>query len=382
MALYLRKKRSDILRDALRKVEKNSNLTATGPGSVLRALIEGVTSEIGDLFDAMDFNLSQSVLSTAQGRALDLMGSLYNVRRRELSQTSTLTSTVGAFYFYIESAYVSDIIIPVDTTVYTSTDDFIGRQFTYKTTESITIPAGQTYAYVGIRPKFTDSVFTAGASTLVVHDFVGPVGVSIQCRNAKPIPPQMGFELDNDYRLRIIKSIRVTASGTPEAIRFKALSYEGVRDARVVQHPYGLGSFKLLIVPEKVTNGAAVVRSMVSEIREMSPAGSVMFLSLPDSLPFDMSTNLTVSNSVNASTKERIRARSKTIIERYLNNLLPGDTIVYNRLVSLIFASSSEILDVQVTSFAANGTEVIRKNYTPNYDQQIVPAGITVTTSN
>jgi len=382
MALYLKKQRSEILREALEKVSKNSNLTATGPGSIMRALIESVTTEIGDLFDAMDFNIAQSVLTTANGRALDKIGALYNVRRRELSNVTAITATVGSFYFYIDSPYISDIVIPQGTIVYTATDDFIGRQFTYQTTEATTIPAGQTYAYVGIRPKFTDSVFTAGAGTLTVHNFVAPAGVSLLCNNAKAIPSQIGYELDDDYRLRITKGIRVTSAGTPEAIRFKALSYEGVRDARVIQNPYGLGSFKLLIVPENISNGSILVRRIMNEVKAVAPAGSTMFLALPESLPFDVSVNLTISGNTTQPTRERIRSRVKSIIQRYLNNLLPGDTVVYNRMTSLIFAASTEILDVQVTTYAANGTELVRKNYTPDIDQQIVPAGITVTTSN
>jgi uncharacterized phage protein gp47/JayE len=381
VTLYLSKSHGDILRSALRKVEKQSDLTATGPGSILRSIIESVTSEIGDMFTAMDFNLSQTVVSTAQGRALDLLGALYGVTRRELSQITTINSTIAAFYFYLETPYGSNIVIPAGTRVFTATDDLIGRQFTYETTESVTIPAGQLYAYSGIRPKFTDSVFTAGAGSLSIHDFVSPPNATVFCRNAKPIPPQLGFESDDDYRLRIIKNIRVTASGTAEAVRFTALSFSGVRDARIVQQPYGMGSFQVVLVPENAIAGPTLARRVLPALNAVSPVGTSMFIKLPETLPFDISVNLTLSNDISSETKERIRARARTMIQRYLGNLLPGDPIVYNRMVSLIYGAATQVLDVQITSFAANGTEVLRRNYTPKYDQQIIPAGISVTTT-
>ena len=381
MTLYLGKSRAEILRNAIQKIETKTTLTSVGPGSVLRAIIESITSEIGDMFTVMDFNISQSVLSTAQGRALDMIGALYGVSRREISTSDGIDSTVGAFMFYINSPFGSDLIIPKGTRVYTATDSLIGEQFTYETTADAIIPAGQLYAYTGIKPRFNDSAFTAGAGTLTVHDYVPSEAVVVLCRNPKPIAPQLGYELDNDYRTRIIKNIRVTASGTAEAIRFKALSYEGVRDARIEGQKYGMGSFNLLITPENSTAGGQLLRRITPEIQKVIPAGSVMYLQLPDTLPFDVSVNLTISNNVSTQNKESIRARAKTAIQRYMNNLLPGSPIVYNRLVSLIFSASSEILDVQVTSFAANGTEVARKNYNPKTEQQIVPAGISVTTS-
>ena len=381
MSLYLNKSRSEILRTALKKVENNTDLTSIGPGSVLRAMVEAITSEIGDMFSVMDFNISQSVLSTAQGRALDLIGALYGVTRREIGNAGGVESTVGSFMFYMNSVSVSDVTIPKGTKVYTASSDFLSEQFTYETTQTVTIPAGQLYAYAGIKPKFSDSAYTAGTNSLTVHDFTSGGGETVLCRNPKPIPPQVGYELDDDYRTRIVKNIRVTASGTAEAVRFKALSYEGVRDARVEQQPYGMGSFRLLIIPEVSTAGGALLRRITPEIQKVAPVGSVMYLQLPDTLPFDVHMNLTISNKLTTNQKERIRARAKTAVQRYLNNLLPGSPIVYNRLVSLIFGASSEILDVQVTSFAANGTEVARKNYTPKSEQQIVPAGISITTS-
>lgn len=380
MTLHLSKHRSEILREAIRKVEARTDLTATGPGSILRALIEAITSEIGDLYDAMDFNISQATLGEASGRALDLIGSLYGLERRKLSDLAATSQASGAFYFYLTSPYGSDITIPAGTRVYSSANGFVGRQFSFETTQDVTIPAGQLYAYAGIKPKFADSAYTAGIGTLTSHDFVAPVGATVLCKNVKPIAPQIGYELDEDFRTRIIKSIRVSSSGTAEAVRFKALSFNGVRDARIINNKFGLGSFKLLIIPENPLYGQQLVRRIVGEIEKVAPVGVTMLVGLPDTLPIDVSMKLILKDGLQDSMKKVIVARVENIVTRYLNDLLPGRPIVYNRMVSLALSASSDILDVQVTTFAANGVELARKNFTPKEEELITPASINVST--
>jgi uncharacterized phage protein gp47/JayE len=381
MALYVSKTKTEILRTAIQKVENTTTLTSVGPGSILRAIMESITTEIGDMFNIMDFNIAQSTLSAAQGRALDVIGNLYAVPRRTLSAASQTESLTGSFLFFVSSPVATDIVIPKGTSIYTNKADYIGEQFTYQTTSDVTILTGQTYTYASIKPSFNDSIYTAGANTLTGHNFVSPQGYNIQCNNPKPIAPTLGYEQDEDYRSRIIKNIRVTSAGTGEAIRFKALSYEGVREARIESAVYGMGTFKLFVVPEISVSGPALVEAMRSGINSVAPIGSTMFVELPETVPFTVNANITMSNDISTAAKAAIRGRVRIIIERYINSLLPGSTVVYNRMVSLIYGASAAILDVQITSFSANGTEVSRNNYTPRRNQQLVPSAISVTNS-
>ena len=381
MTLYIGKSKTEILRSALQKVENTTSLTSVGPGSVLRSIVESITTEIGDMFNIMDFNISQSSLSTAQGRSLDLIGGLYGVNRKTISSARETESLSGRFLFYISSPVAEDINIPKGTKVYTSAGDYIGEQFIYETTSNTLIVTGQTYAYASIRPAFADAIYTAGAESLTSHSYVSPQGYLIQCTNPKPIPPTVGYESDEEYRTRIVKNIRVNSTGTVEAVRFKALSFEGVKDARIQSQKFGMGTFNLLIVPEVPIQGQVLIRRIAPEIQKVAPVGSTMYLVLPESQPFTVKVNITIGENMSSVAKESIRARVKTIIERYVDSLLPGGTVVYNRMVSLIYGASNSILDVQVNSFSVNGTEVSRNNFTPKENQQLVPSNITVTTS-
>lgn len=376
MAIYIRKNRADILRQALRKLEEETPIRAIGPGSIARSFTEAIATELADFYDALDFNLAQSVISTASGSALELLGELYNTPRRSLSDLGTIDSQIGAFYFYVDQPQITDITIPANTRVSTAAGGHVGRQLSYRTTETTVIQAGRTKAYTGLRPEFSDAMFTAGADTLITHDFALET-VSVRCRNPKPIAPQPGFEDDNSYRLRIMKSVRVAASGTEEAVRFAALAVPGVRQAKVRSALYGLGSFEILVTPENAGLSRASVESIREEVNKVRPVGSRMIFKTPTLTPMDIRVSLIIHRTI--PTEDEIVGReTRVAILRYLNTLLPGDPLVYNRLIQAILDSSNLIKDAQVVRFAPNGVETLRRNYTTTYEEQVIPGRIEV----
>ena len=377
MAIYVKKNKADILRQALEKLETTTPIRAIGPGSVARGFAEAITAQLGDMYDAMDYNLAQSVLSSSSGRSLDLIGTLYDVQRKTVSEFTAIDRKLGAFFFYLDAPYSQSITINSGTQVYSSVDGFIGRQFTYVTTEDVTIPAGRTKVFCSIRPNFDDSVYTAGAGSLTVHNFSSPAGTLVRCTNPKPIAPQTAAEDDESYRLRIRKSIRVAAAGTHDAVRFGALGVNGVRDAKIITTPFGLGSFEMILTPENFEQRLAVRNEVLTAVDKLRPLGVRMFLRLPDTMPVDVSISL-ITKETNTTQRDILVARVRVSLLRYMNTFLPGDTLVYNRMIQSILDSSDLIQDVQVTSFAPNGVETLRRNYTPKEDQQIIPGRVVV----
>lgn len=380
---FVVKSRSELLSKALRKVEQNTSLTATGPGSIVRALTEVITTELADFYDVLDFNMQMQLVSTAQGRALDLMGSLYNTTRKTLSSIATIDKELGSFYFYVDTPAPSLITIPSGTTITTDSDTYIGDVFSYQTTEVASIPAGRTRAWASIRPLYSDSVYTAGVGTLTVHDVSEddlPLGVVLKCVNPKAISPQTGYEDDESYRARIIKAVRTAAGGTAEAVRFAALSVSGVRDAVIQNTPYGLGSFQVLIAMETGVASDVVSKAVLDELQLVRPVGSRMFVREPELLTVDLKISLLFKEALNID-RQSISRRAKVGILRYLNTLSIGSTLVYPMLLQFILESSDFIADVSVVEFKANGEELLRRNFIPQPDQQLVPGNIEVTYS-
>jgi hypothetical protein len=57
---------------------------------------------------------------------------------------------------------------------------------------------------------------------------------------------------------------------------------------------------------------------------------------------------------------------------------MPGDTVVYNKLIQSMMDSSGIIKDIQVLRFSPNGVDSIKRNYTPKDYEQMIPGNIQV----
>ncbi len=378
MAIYAKKTRAEILQEALYRLQSQTPITAISPGSIARAFTESITEQLGDMYDALEYNLAQSVLSTATGRSLDLLGQLYNVKRRTLSDLAATDAKVGAFYFALQSVHNEDVTIPGGTKVFTGVDSFIGRQLSFETSTDVTIPAGRTRVWASIRPSYNDSSFSAAPNTLLFHNFIAPPGVTVTCTNPKPIAPQMGYETDDNFRLRITKAVRVASSGTVEAVRFAGLNVNGIRDITIRQAPYGMGTFEVIIVAENPSDTAAVFAAARAAMDGVRPVGVRMISKQPNYVSFDFGVSLVLGSSF---VEPNILDMVRIAVLRYVNSLLPGKELVYNRLIQVVMDVSPAIKDVRVTRFAPRGIEAVRRNLTVKTDEQIIPGGITVQTA-
>lgn len=377
MSTFVKKQRTEILRQALSSVAKNTPITAQGPGSIARSIIESVTTEIGDLYDVLDFNISQSLISTASGSSLDNIGELYGVKRRTLSTLAALDATTGSFYFYIDSPHTVDITIPSGTKVYSNIDGYIGRQISFITTKTVVLRAGRKKVYASLTPTQFSVGVTAGPNTITRHDATSPATIVLKCTNPKAIAPQKGVESDNDFRIRIMKDIKVSAGGTSEAIRFKLLAIQGIRDVIINSAVYGLGSSEIIIVPDtSLTNISPMVKSAKDALEEVRPVGVRMVVKAPTQRPIDISATAIVNASLTKVEKNDIMAGINAAIRIYLNSLLPNETLVYNRLIQSIMDVSEYIKDVQLTKYAPNGVDMPRMNYTPARLEQVIPGRI------
>lgn len=377
MAINLRKTKSEILQSAISKLETQTAVTATSPGSVARALTEVITNEIGDLYSLMEFNISQTLISKASGFALDRIGLLYGVSRRQLNEINVVEANSGVFHFYLDMPYHSNITIPADTKVYSNDGSYPGSQIQYKVVSNVSIPAGRKKVYASITPVSAPVGITVGQDSLTLHNFTSPAGTTVKCTNSKQISAVAGYESDENYRTRIINGIRVDAGGTNVALRFAALNVQGVRDVTFKNSRYGLGTVELLLIPENNEIPATVRRNVINALDKTRPAGVRLYVTTPTYLTLGIKVGLVMKSGTLLETREA-NSRVEMAILMYLNSLLPGDTIVYNQLIQRIMEASDLIQDVRVMNYAINNSEISRTNYTPEYDEQIIPGTITV----
>lgn len=372
------KSKDEILRQALHKLQKTTPVTSIGPGSVARSLAEVVVDEIGDLYTAMDYNTSMTLISSASGRALDLLAELYSMERKTLGDVATAEQLSGSFIFYLESPHTSDILIPAGTRVYTDKTNFIGQEYAYTVTNNETIPAGRTRVFARIRPLFSDSSYTAGKETITSHNVTVPPGVELKCKNIKTISPTVGYETDANFRVRIKEEVRRSAGGTADSIRFTGLAINGVRDVRVKSAAYGLGSAKVIVVPEDARQMESVMAQVEEAIQQVAPVGVRMLIRTPEYARLAVRATIKIKPDFDVNPQGTAQ-RAQNMVIRYLNTLLPDDKLVYSQLTQAVLDASEAIGDVAFDTLQVNGVEIPRSNYAPKDGFQIVPATIEIT---
>lgn len=383
---FLTKQKAQILSSALQKVTSTTNISNISPGSVARALIEIITSELSDFYGILDFNTQQNVISQASGSSLDLIGALYNTIRKNITDLAIIDRSLGSFYFYIDSPYFRDITIPNGTNIFTDNTTFIGQQFSYQSVGDVIIAAGHLKSWASIRPNFSNAPFTAGINTLTLIDpnYPQPTGVVVKCTNPKAIQAQATTETDEDYRTRITAAVRTASGGTVQAMRMAALNVSGVRDVTIRNVPYGLGSVEVLVVTDDNVTNSPVINTVATLLDNVRPAGVRMWISQPMLIPVDVTANLVLNNNLPSTslTVSSVIQRTQNAITRFLNAPLVATPLIYNQLIQAILDSSDIIVDVIILSYAVDGVQVLRKNYTPESNQQLIPGSVNIGIAN
>jgi uncharacterized phage protein gp47/JayE len=369
------KTKEEIIVRILNSLEQNANITATSPGSVARAFADAFGTEMFYLYESFKEAVSQTSLSTASGRGLDLIGEMYNVKRKTLSDQLVYERSTANIEFILDKPYISDIIIPKDTLVYNDVGSYNSTQYSYKVVNNITILAGVTKAYGMVNPNFQSNDHVASVGSLTRHNFITPPGVIIFCSNPKEIYPVINAESDDNYRRRILSAVKVSATGTVEALRFSALAVNGVRDIRIREASYGLGSCEIIVVPEvpgRIGNIPNLVSAAVTQVR---PLGIRMNVSVANAVPVSVQATITLPYGTAQNLRTGIQNQASIFVKRYLNSLTIGDTMSIQEIERQIRISSDLIRSINITTISADGTPINRKDFRPQTERDYIVSG-------
>jgi uncharacterized phage protein gp47/JayE len=369
------KTREEIVSRILNALEQNADITATSPGSIARAFAEAFGTEMFYLYESFREAVNQTSLSTASGRGLDLIGELYNVRRKTIDDQLTYERNTANIEFILATPSASDIVIPKGTLVYNDVGSFSSAQYSYKVHQDIVVLAGSTKSYGIVQPNFESNDYVASVGTLTRHNYISPPGVLVFCNNPKEVYPVVNSESDNNFRRRILSAIKTNTTGTTEAIRFAALSVSGVRDIRIREASFGLGSCEIIIVPEipgKVGNTATLVGGIVDSVR---PVGIKMNIYMADPVEYGINATITLPYGTADNLRRGIENQATVFVKRYLNSLTIGDTVSIQEIERQIRISSDLIRTVNITSATASGVNVNRKDFRLTGERQYVVSG-------
>jgi uncharacterized phage protein gp47/JayE len=376
MAVVYSKDRSEILAQILNSLERNAGITSVSPGSIARAFAEAVSDQMGDLYSILKYNIDQTMLATASGRNLDLIGELYSVKRKLVSPEIVADRQIANVIFSISKPYSRDIIIPKDTVVYNDVSNNASFQFKYKLAGDVVINGSTTRAYGQLVPAFSGQTHTAAIGSLIRHNFISPPGIVVSVYNTKEIHSQIDYESDESYRRRIVRSVKMNSSGTSEAIRLNALSVNGVRDVRIRDASFGLGSFDVIIVPDSTQSSQTITRSVFLALQDAKPVGVRMNIRQAQMVPVSVVANIMVPTGSTAANTKAIGNQAAYFAKRYLNSMSIGDPLNINSLKSQISAASDLITDVIINSITINGVEIPIENFLLPDERSYMVAGL------
>lgn len=375
MAIYGVKTKQDILISVLNSLEKNAGITAIHPGSIARAFAEAFSSEVSDLYEAFRFTVNQSQLSTASGRNLDLIGELYGIPRKSVTSLVAQERQSYNIEFFLDKPHSLDLVIPKGTLVYTDVSSFSTRQYSYRLADAIAIAAGSTKAYGRVEPAFNDNSYVAPVGSLTKHNYIAPAAVIVFCNNPKEVYSDNNSESDSNYRRRIIASFKTRSGGTAESVRFAALSVKGVRDVRIREASYGIGSCDVIIVPEATAGLRPIPEAVLTAIGQVKPIGVKFNVRIAEKVNVGMNATIMLPPGNSNAIINGIRRQAELFVKRYLNSLTIGDVASVSAIEQQIKLSSDLIRGVTINSFTADGQELPMKDIDLNTARKYIGAG-------
>lgn len=358
MAIYGAKEKSEILLKMLTGLEKNAGITAVHQGSIARAFADAVSTEIADLYQSMKFSLDQSNLITASGRNLDSIGELYGVPRKSVTTMVADERQSYNIEFSLSTPYSSSIVIPKDTLVYNDVSSFAAKQYSYKLVEDVTILTGSTKAYGRVTPNFSDNSYVAPKNSLTKHNLVYSEPVVIFVTNPKEVYSNINGESDINYRRRIVASLKARSSGTAESVRMAALSVKGVKDVRIREGSYGIGSCDVIVVPESSTYIKSLPTTILGVINSVKPVGIRFNIRIAEKININLGITVTLAAGTAAIASSGLTSQASLFVRRYLNSLTIGDIVSINEIQRQVRASSDLIRGININFMNANGEEL------------------------
>ena len=369
------KTKEEIVSRILSALEKNASISATSPGSIARAFAESFGAEMFYLYESFKEAINQTNLSTASGRSLDLIGQLYNVQRKTISDQLIFDRSTANIEFFLDIASSGDVIIPKGTLVYNDVGSFSSAQYSYTLVGDVVILSGLKKGYGAVQPNFQSNDYVASVGSLTRHNYISAPGSLVFCSNPKEIYPVLNSESDDNYRRRIISSVKINATGTAEALRFAALSVKGVKDIRVKEASYGLGSCDVIIVPEVAGNIGVIPQTVTNTIAPIRPIGIRMNVSMAEPVDYSLQAVITLPYGTGENLRIGVQNQATIFVKRYLNSLTIGDSVSIQEVEARIRLSSDLVKAVNITAASAKGVNVNRKDFRPSSEREYIVAG-------
>jgi len=364
-----KKSREELMRQMLRGIVQETEVTMVGKGSVSRGLASVFSGTIEEMYQTLDDTVNNSFLPTAQGFYLDLFGETFGLTRK-LPAAGQVSASDRVIRFYVTSGTLAQKLphptdlnlgrVPAGATVSSTSG------VTYTVDADYDFPAAAKLAYVGATTSATGTAQNVGAGDLSTTSLA-----EVLVTNISGISSATDLESDEEYRFRISRWVRSSAGRNEVAVRLAVFNAPNVAD--MIKQPYfaGPGSFRIIIIPTNNRVSVETLRQAYSNLASVVSDGTFFIVEPPRYLPVSLSVRLIprAGNSITAT--ERDLAQQAAL--NYLGDIRPGESLIINQLRAAVLSSSSTIADLRLQGLTIDRRPRALLNYTLERDEVFVP---------
>jgi uncharacterized phage protein gp47/JayE len=192
------------------------------------------------------------------------------------------------------------------------------------------------------------------------------------------VTPRNG-ESDNDLRYRTSVAINSKAGANLTELTVALLALSGISTVLPIPFSQGLGTMSFYLIATNGIADSSTVALAQATVNNLAAAGTTTFVLTPTPLTVSITGTISVSSSSNRSS---VAASVSAAIANYISNLSMGNPLVVNELITaaLNVAGTTDfnLLTILTTDQNGNSVEQIIRNYTPQFDQQLIPGTIAI----
>lgn len=351
---------SEIIKDSLDQMNRETNFTQLAPGSKVRFLLSTTGREQASQQSLFDENLLQPYIRYADGKFLDYFGDMLNLPRVEASHAE---ATGENFMWYVSSGVFGDInggqsfTVPAGTVI--NTPSFEGEILTpgievqpivrFTTTADVVCLAGSSFVYCPVRATIEGNESSVPRNVLTEHAFTGyslSANDLLKCTNRYSIDNGTLRESDNSYRYRLQNIFKARSQAILAAIRIAALSVPGVADVTIINCEQGPGTYALYVKSQAPTASPSLIREVTAAVEFVSALGIRVFVSGARTLGVELVVAVAWSPNATDENISRGYANMRKNIETTLNEKDQGEAVDLSDIVDLIINSSPHVSSV------------------------------------
>lgn len=341
----------------LDKFKTSFGITSILPGSKLFEMAESIALESTVTEDIINNYIKENSLATATEHTLDRIGENFFGISRLRSVAPSITSTMKVLKFYTNngvafgeinrssSGLVQDIVIPEGVQV---TGTYGGLTYTFRISKSITLGSSSNIGYADAEMSVGDFKIIP-ANTLTNHDFTTYTTAAsklLLVTNVTSIGSGRESETDNNYRYRLINSIKANSSSSYFGIKNDLVTIPGISNVEIINGAYGGGTFAVFVQGVTPVTSDEILETVKDRLSSMVPAWCTYTVNKPRYFGLTMTVSINIgSGTVSDQTIQSINDN----ISEYVNNFY-GSQFRVLTLQQIVMSSSSDIFAATIDS--------------------------------